>query len=48
MLQKHSMELAISPLKNNERIEWLLEKATEMGITAFTILPCTGLVKDSE
>jgi 16S rRNA (uracil1498-N3)-methyltransferase len=38
---KHSMELAISPLKNNERIEWLLEKATEMGITAFTILPCT-------
>jgi 16S rRNA (uracil1498-N3)-methyltransferase len=38
---RHSMELAISPLKNNERIEWLLEKATEMGITAFTILPCT-------
>jgi 16S rRNA (uracil1498-N3)-methyltransferase len=38
---RHSMELVISPLKNNERIEWLLEKATEMGITAFTILPCT-------
>lgn len=38
---RHSMELAISPLKNNERIEWLLEKATEMGIMVFTILPCT-------
>jgi len=38
---RHSIELVISPLKNNERIEWLLEKATEMGITAFTILPCT-------
>jgi 16S rRNA (uracil1498-N3)-methyltransferase len=38
---RYSMELVISPLKNNERIEWLLEKATEMGITAFTILPCT-------
>lgn len=34
------IELAISPLKNNERIEWLLEKATEMGVTAFTLLPC--------
>ncbi len=37
----YSIALAISPLKNNERIEWLLEKATEMGITDFAILPCT-------
>lgn len=37
----YSIALAISPLKNNERIEWLLEKATEMGITEFTILPCS-------
>lgn len=37
----YSIELAISPLKNNERIEWLLEKATEMGVTGFTLLPCS-------
>lgn len=29
------LHLAISLLKNNERIEWLLEKAVEMGVTAF-------------
>ncbi|HEY0262114.1 MAG TPA: RsmE family RNA methyltransferase [Chitinophagales bacterium] len=29
------LHLAISLLKNNERIEWLLEKAVEMGIAAF-------------
>lgn len=38
---RYSIELAISPLKNNERIEWLLEKATEMGVTTFTLLPCS-------
>lgn len=29
------LHLAISLLKNNERIEWLLEKAVEMGVSAF-------------
>jgi 16S rRNA (uracil1498-N3)-methyltransferase len=38
---KLGLELAISPLKNSERIEWLMEKATEMGIKTFTVVPCT-------
>jgi 16S rRNA (uracil1498-N3)-methyltransferase len=34
------IHLAIAPTKNNDRIEWLLEKATEIGLDDFTLLKC--------
>lgn len=40
--EKDSREIhiAIAPTKNNERIEWFLEKTTELGITEITLLLC--------
>jgi 16S rRNA (uracil1498-N3)-methyltransferase len=32
------LEIAIAPTKNAERVEWLAEKATEMGVSSFTFL----------
>ncbi len=32
--------IAISPLKNNSRLEWVLEKATEIGVTEIVLLMC--------
>ena len=34
------MHLAVSPTKMNDRYEWFLEKATEIGITEITPLLC--------
>lgn len=34
------IHIAIAPTKNNDRIEWFLEKATEIGITEITLLHC--------
>lgn len=34
------IHIAIAPTKNNERIEWFLEKTTELGITEITLLLC--------
>jgi len=31
----YALHLAFAPTKNSDRIEWMLEKATEMGVTAF-------------
>jgi 16S rRNA (uracil1498-N3)-methyltransferase len=30
----------VAPTKNITRIEWLLEKATEVGVSAFTFIEC--------
>lgn len=35
-----TLHLAIAPTKNIDRIEWLLEKATEMGIDEISLLLC--------
>ncbi len=40
----YSIHLAISPTKMNERMEWFVEKTTELGITEITFL----LSKNSE
>ncbi len=32
--------IAISPVKNNSRLEWFLEKATEIGATEIVLLMC--------
>lgn len=34
------LHLAIAPTKNIDRIEWLLEKATEIGVDKITLLHC--------
>jgi 16S rRNA (uracil1498-N3)-methyltransferase len=36
----YSIHIAIAPTKNNDRIEWFLEKATEIGVTEITLLLC--------
>ena len=40
--QKHgySLHIAIAPTKNTDRIEWFIEKATEIGIDEITPLLC--------
>jgi 16S rRNA (uracil1498-N3)-methyltransferase len=32
--------IAVSPVKNNSRLEWFLEKATEIGISEIVLLMC--------
>ena len=34
------IHIAIAPTKNSDRMEWLFEKATEIGITEITLLSC--------
>jgi 16S rRNA (uracil1498-N3)-methyltransferase len=34
------LHLAVAPTKNIDRIEWFVEKATEIGITEFTFIQC--------
>ena len=34
------LHLAIAPTKNNDRLEWFLEKATEIGIDEISLLKC--------
>ena len=38
--RSYFLHMAISPLKNADRFEWFLEKATEIGIDAITPLFC--------
>jgi len=39
---KYSIHIAIAPTKNSDRIEWFLEKATEIGITEISLLICSN------
>lgn len=36
----YRLHIAIAPTKNNDRLEWFLEKATEIGITEITPIIC--------
>jgi 16S rRNA (uracil1498-N3)-methyltransferase len=38
--RNHYLHLAVAPTKNIERVEWLLEKATEIGIDEISFLLC--------
>ena len=38
--RNHYLHIAVAPTKNIERIEWLLEKATEIGIDEISFLVC--------
>jgi 16S rRNA (uracil1498-N3)-methyltransferase len=46
-LQTTNITIAISPVKNNTRFEWFLEKATEIGVSAIIPLMCTRTEKGS-
>ena len=37
---KYYVHIAIAPTKNNDRLEWFLEKATELGIDEITPIIC--------
>lgn len=41
-----NLHIAISPLKNNGRFEWFLEKATEIGANSITPLICERTEKE--
>ena len=36
----YQLHMAVAPTKNNDRFEWFLEKATEIGITSITPILC--------
>ena len=38
--RNHYLHIAVAPTKNTERLEWFLEKATEIGIDEITPLIC--------
>lgn len=38
--RSYSLHVAIAPTKNNDRFEWFLEKATEIGIDSITPIIC--------
>jgi 16S rRNA (uracil1498-N3)-methyltransferase len=39
--------IAVSPVKNNSRLEWFLEKATEIGISEIVLLMCERTEKQN-
>ena len=43
--RNYRLHAAISPLKNNDRLEWFIEKAVEMGIDEITPLICSRTEK---
>lgn len=40
LLTHNGLHLAVAPTKNTDRMEWLLEKAIEIGICSLTFLQC--------
>ena len=40
--EEKSIHIALAPTKNMDRVEWFLEKATELGLTKLTFLKCTN------
>ncbi|MBP5677346.1 MAG: 16S rRNA (uracil(1498)-N(3))-methyltransferase [Bacteroidales bacterium] len=39
-IQHSTLHLAVAPTKNPSRMEWLVEKAVEMGVSEITLLQC--------
>ena len=37
----HSLHMAVAPTKSNDRFEWFLEKATEIGVNEITPIICS-------
>lgn len=45
--RSYNIHIAISPLKNNDRFEWFVEKSVELGIDSITPLICHNTEKQS-
>ncbi len=45
--QSQKISIAISPVKNNNRFEWFLEKASEIGVSEIIPLICSRTEKNS-
>lgn len=45
--RKYNLHIAISPLKNADRLEWFIEKSVEIGIDTLTPLICRNTEKQS-
>lgn len=45
--RNYSLHIAISPVKNNDRFEWFIEKCVEIGIDFITPLICRNTEKTS-
>ena len=43
--RKYRLHIAISPLKNSERLEWFIEKSVEIGVDEITPLICRNTEK---
>ena len=39
-LKKYNVHIAISPIKNHDRLEWFVEKAVEIGIDKISFIKC--------
>lgn len=37
---KHRLHMAVAPTKNTDRLEWFIEKATELGVSEITPILC--------
>ncbi len=44
---KNKVCIAVSPIKNNSRLEWFLEKATEIGVSEIVLLLCNRTEKQN-
>lgn len=44
---KNKVCIAVSPVKNNSRLEWFLEKATEIGVSEIVLLMCDRTEKQN-
>jgi len=45
-LKNYSIHLAVAPTKRLERIEWLVEKATELGVDRISFIHCQNSERD--
>lgn len=39
-IRKYQIHLFVAPTKNSDRMEWLVEKATEIGVSSITMVRC--------
>lgn len=40
--RSYHLQMVVAPTKSNDRTEWFLEKATELGVDEFSFLACTN------
>ena len=43
--RNHYIHIAISPIKNHDRLEWFIEKSVEIGVDEITLINCTRTLR---